>query len=323
MSKNRYVGRRTGIWIVLCLTLLGLLAAGTSLASAIGLSGAPLPSSISLEQWETLPSPGWVNGNLGSSNSDYMESEVVPFRLDVGGVTAGLYTFSICRDYENAPAHGYDYLDDFDTSKPATPGGTISNTIGPISGVNVTITSVNEVGGQGACGTGQRETIVDITTTGAATAYVLWGGHLASPATWGAGGGAGGYPGASLSMQLLSPAKNRSINPSAIIDLAMITVQKVVDAGAALPASWCFNISPNPNNVPLPLCPAAGTDYVQFTGLPTGSYQVTETGPAGYDFVSGSGTNCTFSGSTATGVVTVARRPRQTPPVSSTTLFPA
>src|SRR5205085_8690303 len=102
----------------------------------------PLPSSVKLQQWETMPTPGsWITGNLGTGNSDYKEGETVPFRLDVGGLaTSGnQYTFSVCRDYENGPQRGYLFLAPFNTSRAAIPGGTITSTNGPFSGVNVTI----------------------------------------------------------------------------------------------------------------------------------------------------------------------------------------
>ncbi len=107
-------------------------------------------------------------------------------------------------------------------------------------------------------------------------------------------------------MQLLSPNKDRSINPGAIIELATITVQKIVDSGTATPDQWCFNINPNPNGETLPKCPSTGGDTVTFLGLATGSYTITETSVTGYAFASGTGTNCTFTGSTATATVTAA-----------------
>jgi len=170
-----------------------------------------------------------------------------------------------------------------------------------------------EVGGQGACSADYRETQLAIISFGAPVAYLLWGGRLASPADpgVGAGNGAGSFPGSSLDMRLLSPARNRSINPGAIKKLATITVQKVVDSGSATPDQWCFNISPNPNGESLPKCPASGGNTVTFVGLPSGNYQITETNVSGYSFASGIGSspNCTFSGSTATASVTSAVTP--------------
>jgi len=308
--------------VVLYLTMLLLLVAcdKRSEPSITGLSAvvvANLPSSVGLQQWETKPAADWVNGNLGANNSDYSEGETVPFQLDVGGLSTGgnPYTFSVCRDFSNGTKRGYLFLAPFNTSRLADPSGTITSTSGPISGVSVTINSVTEVAGQGACNAGQRETIISINSGGAATAFVLWGGHLASPIDIfetqqvGAGNGAASFPGSSLHMSLLSPSKDRSINPAAIIELATITVQKVVDVGSATPDQFCFNISANPNNETLPKCPPSGGNSVTFLSLPTGSYTITETGPTDYAFATGSGTNCTFSGSTATAGITAATTP--------------
>ena len=169
-------------------------------------NAAPLPSSVKLAQWEPSPngSDAWITGNLGSGNSDYKEGESIPFRLDVGGVSAGSYTFSICRNYtktaNGVTAFGYLSLTAFNASRAAVPGAPITNSIGPITGAGVTITNVVEVGGQGGCSAGDRETQVTFTSTGAATAYVLWGGHLASPLDPGVGQGhsASFFPGSSL-----------------------------------------------------------------------------------------------------------------------------
>jgi hypothetical protein len=185
---------------------------------------AALPNSVKLQQWETLPTGNWTTGNLGTNNSDYSEGEVVPFRLDVGGLgTSGNpYTFSVCRDFQSGTKRGYLFLAPFNTSRAAAPGGTITSTNGPFSGVNVTINSVTEVGGRGACGTGERQTMVSINSTNAQTAFVLWGGHLAAPSDVfeaqpvGSGNGSASFPGSSLHMALLSPNKSVSINPAAI-----------------------------------------------------------------------------------------------------------
>ena len=274
--------------------------------ASVTFTDSPVPSNSQLEQWD---GSAWITGEIGSG---YTEGDTVPFRLDVGGVTGTAgdpATFPICRDYQNGSDFGYFKLNPYDTTQAATPGGTITSSFGPVSGVNVTITSVVETGTSGVCVAGARETDVTFTATGGSTQYVLWGGELASPLDpgVGAGHGAGEYPGSSLAMR--TGNQNRSIKVAGIIQLAQITVQKIVDAGSATPDQWCFNMSPNPNNVALPLCPASGTDSVVFFGLSTGNYTVTETSISGYAFASGTGTNCTFSGSTATASVATATTP--------------
>ncbi len=301
-----------------------VLATGSSGATATTtFTDTPIDSNFQLEQWETDASPEWITGNLGSTNSVYKEGDAVPFRLTIPANTPtsdNPITFSVCRDYSNGTTRGYLFLDTFNKDYAAVAGGTISDTEplpnGVMSGVNLTFNSVTEVGGQGGCGAGQRETQVSVNVTSSSPRYVLWSGHLAkasdirpneSPvAIVGAGNSAGNYPGSSLAMRIKDSAKNRSINPGAIIELPYITAQKVVDSGTATADQWCFNISPNPNNETLPKCPVSGGDSVQFLDLPApaAQYTITETNTVtGYVFASGSGTNCTFSGSTATASV--------------------
>ena len=268
---------------------------------------APVPSNVQLYQWETLPSGGWITGNLGSHNSNYSEGEIVPFRLDVSGLaTSGNpYTFSVCRDVTNGTKKGYTTLQLFNTSRLASAGGSFT-TLGAFSGVNVTINSATDVG-QGVCGSGQIETQVLFDSTNNSIQFVLWGGRLASPADSGVGtgNGAASFPGSSLHLSLSSPSRDRSINPSAIIKLAQITVRKIIDSGEATPDQWCFTINPDQYNAS-PNCIDSGTKSVTFAGLFTGSFQITESSLNGYEFVSGTGSNCTFNGSIATASVTSA-----------------
>jgi hypothetical protein len=194
-----------------------LALAGTALADASGTAGE-LPSSVKLEQWETKPGGNWITGALQANNSDYIEGEAVPFRLVIpSGIDAGQYLFSVCRNYEDGAKRGYLYLAPFDTDRPAAPGGTISSTSGNFSAVNATIDAVNEVEARGACKAGDRETVVTI-TKGAGEAYVLWGGHLASPLDPGVGPGnsAAAWPGASLHMKILKPSKDVAIQTCTI-----------------------------------------------------------------------------------------------------------
>ena len=217
---------------------------------------------------------------------------------------------------------GYLFLDEYNTTvspligapitDPALPGEIFT---GAADGnATVTINSFNETLMQGACGAGEHATTVDVTVaflSGSEVAYVLWGGHLAKPTDpgVGAGNGAGSFPGSSLHMGLASPSKTASINPDAIIQFAQITVQKVVDSGTATPSQFCFSINPIPAGETSPKCPIAPGDTVIFAGaggatnVPV-NYTITEVGPAGYAFVGGSGTSCSFLGATATATVT-------------------
>src|SRR6185503_7712574 len=107
------------------------------------------------------------------------EGETVPFRIELGTLqlTGNPYTVSICRDYQLANGvFGYTTLQPFNTSRAATAGGTISSTSGPFSGVNISISSVSETGGQGACASPtQRETVVNFNATSSGPQFLLWG----------------------------------------------------------------------------------------------------------------------------------------------------
>jgi len=224
---------------------------------ALAAPGAPLPSgNVKLEQWETIPSGNWITGNLGSSNSDYNEGEVVPFQLTIGHqVDAGSYEFSVCRDYENGTRRGYLFLDVFNTSRAALPGAPITSTNVPFSGANATIDSFTEVAGQGACAAGQRQTIVQITKS-VGEAYVLWGGHLASPLDpgVGAGNGASSLSGSSLHMRIIPSGKDVSINPGAIIPAPTPTPMNT-PTNTPIPTNTPTNTpteTPTPTNTPIP-----------------------------------------------------------------------
>ncbi len=316
--------RRWVTGAISALAVSGLLVGGLAGPAA----AAGLPSNVVLEQWTDV-NMNWVTGDLGlngANASTYKEGETVPFRLDVTTAGEGTFNFSVCRDFSDGSIRGYLGLTPVTTSRLPLIGAAITSSAsagqpftGAALGGTVTIDSSHEVGGPGACGPNQHETQVQITVAGAVpgvaplAAYVLWGGRLASPADAGVGPahGASHFHGGSLSMQLLSPAKNRSIKTDAIIQLGTITVQKVVDSGTASADQFCFNISPNPTGVALPQCPTSGQSTVAFVGLPTGSYSVTEAGLAGYSFASGLGStaNCGISNGVATAAVTAANTP--------------
>lgn len=166
-------------WLYTFVSLAMILSvAGVTQFVQFAQAAGSLPSGgLKLEQWETKPNGKWVTASLQSNNSDYSEGEVVPFRLVFRGNVGTQYQFSICRNYQNGNVRGYLFLDSYNASRAANPGGTINSTNGFFSGINVTIDSVNEVGGQGACSAGDRETIVTITKgSNSGDSYILWGG---------------------------------------------------------------------------------------------------------------------------------------------------
>ena len=310
---RRFAPRR---WVT---AAIGAVAISSSVLVGLAspVSAAPLPSHLAFEQWADVDS-NWLSGSLGNGGvgaSTYAEGDTVPFRLDV--TTAGLGTFdmTVCRDYQNGSTFGYLYLEPYNSSHIPQVTATSVTSNGAFTGVaavgTVSIDSVTEVGGQGGCKAGQRETQVQISISNGpgdaapVDAYVLWGGHLASPADAGVGvgHGAGYYSGASLAMDNSAAAKNLGIK---VLRSAGITVQKQVDSGSATPSQFCFTINPNPNNVAAQ-CPPAGQSTVSFLGLSSGDYTISEVGVSGYTFASGGGTdNCSFSNGVATATVGAA-----------------
>jgi len=203
---------RPPVQLIVALGLAGL----TALVASASLQAAGpenLPSNVKLEQWETQPQGNWITGALNENNSDYAEGETVPFRLVVPQqVDPGTYEFSVCRNYDDGERRGYLYHSPFDEDRPADAGGAIASTQDGFAAVNATLDAVTDLGARGACKAGDRETTVVI-TKGDGIAYVLWGGHLASPADSGvgAGNGAAFWPGASLHMKILAPSKDVAI----------------------------------------------------------------------------------------------------------------
>jgi uncharacterized repeat protein (TIGR01451 family) len=276
----------------------------------------PIPSNLQISQWQTKSGGSWTTGELGKNNAAYAEGDVIPFQLDADSLGAGDYSFSVCRDFINGDTYGYLKLAPFNTTLTPT-GVTAPNTSGPFSATSeITITSVADTTSQGACGAGQVETAMTFTTTGGG--FIYWGGYLAAPLDPIPGStgtvpyqhSAGFYSGASLHMGMLGASKDLPIQPSSIQRQAAITVTKIVANGPATANDFCFTINPDPNNEGA-LCPTTGaaSGSVVFPGLLNGSYSITETSAPGYSFTSGSGTNCTFSGSTATATVAIGAPP--------------
>ena len=308
MSEQHRFARRPR-WISAALSAV-VISGSVLVGLASPASAAALPSHLAFEQWADVGST-WLSGSLGNGGvgaSTYAEGDTVPFRLEVTSAGAGTFDMTVCRDYQNGSTFGYLSLEPYNTSRsPLVAGTAVSN--GAFTGValvgGVAIDSVTEIGGQGSCKAGQRQTDVRVAISngpgGVAPvgAYVLWGGHLASPADAGVGvgHGAGYYSGASLAMDNSAAAKNLGIK---VLKSAAITVQKQVDSGSASADQFCFTINPNPNNVAAQ-CPAAGQDTVAFLGLSSGNYSISEVGVSGYTFASGGGTaNCLFANGAAT-----------------------
>jgi hypothetical protein len=252
VSKQRNVMTRVLAAGVSALTLGGVVVGGLA-GSA---SAVTLPSNVNFSQWSDAGFQ-WTTGDLntsGTNASNYREGETVPFLIDVTSAGVGTYSFSVCRDYMRNNAYGYLSLLPYDTNRiPQLPvvatnieaaTGASQPFTGAAVGGSVHILSAHEVGDQGICAKGQRETQLQI-TIGAGVgglapiaAYVLYGGRLASPVDAlpgggfvGIGNGASSYPGATLSMGLPAAQKTLSIKVGAAA-AGTLTVNDIVAPSA-------------------------------------------------------------------------------------------
>jgi len=94
----------------------------------------------------SLPCAGsnWVNGNAGSSNSQYAEDQYIPYRMKFTGLTPGsTYIVVIGYDTLNGTHHAEDYLGTYNT-KQILPRST--STVVPRPGVDI----CSDAGGCGA-----------------------------------------------------------------------------------------------------------------------------------------------------------------------------
>lgn len=107
------------------------------------------------------------------------------------------------------------------------------------------------------------------------------------------------YPGSSLSLRTVQGgAENVPIPVNQILALPSLTISKSVAAGTASPSDFSFDVSPSINGVSH-YAIAQGQSSVTIDNVsPDGNYTVTESGPAGYTFTGGTGTNCTANQAT-------------------------
>ena len=135
-----------------------------------------------------------------------------------------------------------------------------------------------------------------------ASAYLYFCGRLGLDASE--------YPGASLSIGVSPPSggvENTAIATNQVLALPSITLTKEVVGGDASADEWSFNVSPSINgqsNFPTTAIDADTASVTIENVSPDGAFTITESGPTGYPFTAGSGSNCVFTGSTATANVT-------------------
>jgi len=100
-------------------------------ASSTVLAGSLASLNVNLDQWANQPGQGWQNGDLNKNNSAYHESDVVPFRLAIEGLSAGQHTIHLNYDFTAGGHEAYDFLATWnDTENPnlcGSGGGAVSS----------------------------------------------------------------------------------------------------------------------------------------------------------------------------------------------------
>lgn len=128
-----------------------------------------------------------------------------------------------------------------------------------------------------------------------ATAYVLLCARL--------GVDASEFPGSSLSVHTGGNGGGGSmpILGGELLQLPSLTINKTVNGGTATADQWPFNFFPALDGWASVNISTGQTSLTLPNLSVEGSYTITEgVGPEGYSFTSGTGTNCTFDGGTAT-----------------------
>jgi len=105
---------------------------GSARTASSAVTSAALGSlNVNLDQWANQSGQGWQNGDLNKNNSAYHESDVVPFRLAIEGLSAGQHTIHLNYDFTAGGHLAYDFLATWnDTESPnlcGSGGGAVSS----------------------------------------------------------------------------------------------------------------------------------------------------------------------------------------------------
>lgn len=182
----------------------------------------------------------WVNGNLGSSNSSFVEGEFVPYRMlidDAAGDGTTVNTLIIEYDTSQSGKHALDYIGTYNSNEtnanpcdyagcpfsgPSTfavptdsmvtngpngisgGGDDITQIPGNITiwGGTITNVSLGTFSGNFA-GNSKRQVVVNFTST-VPNPVLAWGGHVSTRINWGVGNSAVSLPGSPYHMRLIS-----------------------------------------------------------------------------------------------------------------------
>lgn len=235
---------------------------------------APEAAAADIDQCRngTLASPAvctgsaWVNGSANATQAHYAESQFIPYRIKITGLTPGatVHTLTIGYDVKKGIKHALDYLGTFNTTETtANPcSGVASCTLGsptstfPIPADTVTVTNqtnpntnlpVDQVPGQftmwGAnilsasyepYGGGDERQITLTFTASVSDPVIAWSGHIAWIGDWGEDNSANSIGGAPYHMRLIAlngsgGHQDRGLMAEAVIPSGAVFIKKVVN----------------------------------------------------------------------------------------------
>ena len=260
--------------LVLAVSLGGLWLALSSGGADRAAADPPQPHSqpatqFSLAQWADLLG-NWRFGNLNPQNSTYREGEAVPFMLRIDHAVPGdTYAFDIRFDCAHRAVNGYDFLTSYDRDRGTAPALDADGPGGAVPDALITVpndpsiafddgeadrtfklwgasfaAAVEGPSPSALCqpdrGQSAEKHHTVFVTARSETAFLLWGGHLASSADWGLGKGAASISGAPYHMKLDVPGPGVGERDRSIM------------IGAAAPPQPTPSPSPSPSPSPGP-----------------------------------------------------------------------
>lgn len=245
----------------------------------------------------------WTSGNT----TLYSEGDFVNFRYTLTSSQAASGAMLI--KYSNAAPGCTQFFTNYFALKSVTPSGIATVTT---SGSPVTVVS-------GGSSDWQQTLNLNFTTAGTVTVeytlqYSGTAGDCSGSSTHTALGEA-----ANPGQYSNTGAQTIPLPGSAILLAPSLTVTKTVVGGTALPSDFTFTVSPAINGQTTLSIPIGQNSVTVSNINPAGTFVITEHGPAGYVFSSGTGTNCSVTSSGVMTATTAPGRPTSTDAVCNFT----
>ncbi|HLM84153.1 MAG TPA: hypothetical protein VK254_03015, partial [Candidatus Bathyarchaeia archaeon] len=243
--------------------------------------------------------------NNDNSTGDTIVSPVFDYFDTVVGID---HLEKITTNITGDPSSSADNLNDFSypgsdlkavTSFSNSTGGNTAATIsGPYAGGTAGTSSVTATNAQ------RHYNITLSSIAPGVTVYLTFCGRLDLDASQYNGGSA-------MSIRSAQGGnENVPIPVNQILQLPSLTLAKIVQGGSATPDQWSFDTTTSINGQSHFSIPS-GQNLVTIPNVsPDGDFSITESGPDGYSFSSGTGANCTFNGSIATATVAAGNPPK-------------